>query len=103
MLLPDHETEVDFLNCDAISHTVVNLLKDNRSRALTVGIHGDWGAGKSSILKMIESQLKSDKNVTCLWFNGWAFEGFEDAKTALIKVTINEIRRQRSAIGKVKE
>jgi predicted KAP-like P-loop ATPase len=103
MLLPDHETEVDFLNCDAISRTVVNLLKENRNRALTVGIHGDWGAGKSSILKMIESQLKSDKNVTCLWFNGWAFEGFEDAKTALIEVTIAELSRQRSTIGKVKE
>lgn len=103
MLIPDHETEVDFLNCDAISHTVVELLKDNRSRALTIGIHGDWGAGKSSILKMIESELKTDKNVACLWFNGWAFEGFEDAKTVLIQVTIAELCRQRSSVGKVKE
>lgn len=103
MLIPDHETEVDFLNCDAISRTVVELLKDNRSRALTIGIHGDWGAGKSSVLKMVETELKSDKNVACLWFNGWAFEGFEDAKTVLIKVTIAELFRQRSAVGKMKE
>lgn len=103
MLIPDHETEVDFLNCDAISRTVVELLKDNRRRALTVGIHGDWGAGKSSILKMIESQLKADKNIACLWFNGWAFEGFDDAKTVLIEVTITELCRQRSTVGKVKE
>ena len=102
-MIPDHETEVDFLNCDAISRTVVELLKDNRNRALTVGIHGDWGAGKSSVLKMVESELKPDKNVACLWFNGWAFEGFEDAKTVLIEVTISELCRQRSAVGKVKE
>lgn len=103
MLIPDHETQVDFLNYESISRTVVELLKDNRRRALTIGIHGDWGAGKSSILKMIESELSADKNVACLWFNGWAFEGFDDAKTVLIGVTISELCRQRSTIGKVKE
>ncbi len=30
MLLPDHETAVDFLNYEAISKTVVELLRDNR-------------------------------------------------------------------------
>jgi predicted KAP-like P-loop ATPase len=103
MLIPDHETEVDFLNCEAISRTVVQLLKDSRKRALTIGIHGDWGAGKSSILKMIEYELSKDKNVACLWFNGWAFQGFDDAKTVLIEATIAELVRQRSMIGKVKE
>ena len=103
MLLPDHETEFDYLNCEAISQTVVELLRGNRRRPLTVGIHGDWGAGKSSILKMIEAQLGSDANVAVLWFNGWTFEGFDDAKTVLIESTINELLRQRSTVGKVKE
>jgi predicted KAP-like P-loop ATPase len=103
MLIPDHETEVDFLNCEAISRTVVQLLRDNRNRALTVGIHGDWGAGKSSILKMVEHELGQDKDVACLWFNGWAFQGFDDAKTVLIEATITELCRQRSTVGKVKQ
>jgi predicted KAP-like P-loop ATPase len=103
MLLPDHETAVDFLNYEAISRTVVELLRENRARALTVGIHGDWGAGKSSVLKMVETDLKKDKDVACLWFNGWTFQGFDDAKTVLIENTISELVRQRSAVGKVKE
>ena len=103
MLIPDYETEVDFLNCEAISRTVVEVLKVNRNRPLTVGIHGDWGAGKSSILKMIENDLGSDEHVACLWFNGWAFEGFDDAKTVFIEATITELCRKRSTIGKVKE
>lgn len=103
MLIPDHETAVDFLNYEAISHTVIELLKDNRQRALTIGIHGDWGAGKSSVLKMIESGITEDKKVACLWFNGWAFQGFDDAKTVLIEATISELIRQRSGVGKVKE
>ena len=103
MLIPDHETTVDFLNYEAISGTVVELLKDSRQRALTVGIHGDWGAGKSSVLKMIESAMAEDENVACLWFNGWAFQGFDDAKTVLIEATLAELARQRSDIGRVKE
>lgn len=103
MLIPDCETTVDFLNYEAISRTVVDLLKGNRQRALSVGIHGDWGAGKSSILKMVESEVCADKEVACLWFNGWAFQGFEDAKIVLIEATIEELCRQRSDVDKVKE
>jgi predicted KAP-like P-loop ATPase len=103
VLIPDHETKVDFLNCEAISQTVAEILKDNRHRALTIGIHGDWGAGKSSILKMVESELSADSKVACLWFNGWTFEGFDDAKTVLIEATITELCRQRSNYAKVKE
>lgn len=103
MLLPDHETAVDFLNYEAISKTVIGLLRENRKHALTVGIHGDWGAGKSSVLKMIEMEIGKDSALTCLWFNGWTFQGFDDAKTVLIENTVSELRRQRSAFGKVEE
>src|ERR1700693_2119424 len=103
MLLPDQETAVDFLNYEAISKTIVELLRDNRQRALTMGIHGDWGAGKSSVLKMVEAEIGGDNRVACLWFNGWTFQGFDDAKTVLIEATIAELCRQRSMMGKVKE
>jgi len=103
MLIPDHETVVDFLNYEAIANTVVALLAGNRQRALTIGIHGDWGAGKSSILKMVDATLSEDKKVACLWFNGWTFQGFDDAKTVLIETTISELCRQRSSVGKVRD
>jgi hypothetical protein len=44
-VIPDHQTAVDFLNYEAIAETAIELLKDNRKRALSIGIHGDWGAG----------------------------------------------------------
>jgi predicted KAP-like P-loop ATPase len=102
LLIPDQETAVDFLNYEAVAKTVVALLKENRQHALTIGIHGDWGAGKSSVLRMVESGMSSDSEVACLWFNGWTFQGFDDAKTVLIEVIVSELVRQRGTVGKVK-
>ncbi|MCY3542153.1 MAG: P-loop NTPase fold protein [Gammaproteobacteria bacterium] len=103
MLIPDHETEVDYLNCEVISQTVVELLKTSRDRPLTVGVHGDWGAGKSSVLKMIEAEFSTDESVAVLWFNGWMFEGFDDAKTVMIESIVTELLKQHSKIDGVKE
>ncbi len=103
MLIPDHETAVDFLNYEAVAKTVVALLQEDREHALTIGIHGDWGAGKSSVLKMTQTAMEGDKSVACLWFNGWRFQGFDDAKTVLIETIITELCRQRSSYGRVKE
>lgn len=103
MLIPDHETAIDFLNYEAIAKTVADLLRESRHRALTIGVHGDWGAGKSSVLKMVEASMAGDSAVACLWFNGWTFQGFDDAKTVLIESIITELARQHSTVGKVKK
>ena len=49
MILTDNETKVDLLNNEAIAATIVKLSRDRPDQPVTVGVHGDWGAGKSSI------------------------------------------------------
>ena len=81
MILTDNETS----NNEAIAITIIDLLRKRPDRPLTIGVHGDWGAGKSSVLEMIEAGFVNDDKVLCLKFNGWRFQGFEDAKIALIE------------------
>jgi len=57
MILTDNETRVDLLNNEAIAKTIIALLREQPARPITIGVHGDWGAGKSSILEMIEAGL----------------------------------------------
>jgi predicted KAP-like P-loop ATPase len=73
MIVTDNETKVDLLNNEAIAKTIIELLREKPERAVTMGVHGDWVAGKSSILEMIENGLASDKDVLCIKFNGWRF------------------------------
>ena len=59
MILSDNETKVDLLNNEAIAKTIVSLIKDSKEQPISIGIHGDWGAGKSSILEMVENEVKT--------------------------------------------
>lgn len=100
-ILSDQETRVDLLNNEAIASTIVTLLRDRPDRPVTVGVHGDWGAGKSSVLEMIEAGLEEQDKVLCLKFNGWRFQGFEDAKIALLEGIVTGLVERRPALGKV--
>ncbi|WP_306475827.1 Qat anti-phage system ATPase QatA [Methyloversatilis sp.] len=98
MILTDNETKVDLLNNEAIAKTIIELLREKPDHAVTIGVHGDWGAGKSSILEMIENGLNADEDVLCIKFNGWRFQGFEDAKIALIEGIVTGLIDQRSLL-----
>lgn len=100
MILSDNETKVDLLNNEAIAKTIITLLRERPDNPVTIGVHGDWGAGKSSILEMIEATLDDDKKVLCIKFNGWRFQGFEDAKIALIEGIVTGLIEKRPALTK---
>lgn len=103
VILTDNETKVDLLNNEAIAKTIIELLREKPERAVTIGIHGDWGAGKSSILEMIEANLEADDRVLCLKFNGWRFQGFEDAKIALIEGIVTGLIEKRPLLRQAGE
>lgn len=103
MILTDNETKVDLLNNEAIAATIVKLLRERPDRPVTIGVHGDWGAGKSSILEMIEAGLEAEEKVLCLKFNGWRFQGFEDAKIALIEGIVTGLIEKRPMLTKAGE
>ncbi|AWI88445.1 MULTISPECIES: Qat anti-phage system ATPase QatA [Methylobacteriaceae] len=98
--LSDVETKVDLLNNEAIAKTIVRLISEKSEHAISVGVHGDWGAGKSSVLEMVADGLSKDGKVLCLKFNGWQFQGFEDAKIALIEGVLLGLIENRSLWSK---
>ncbi len=91
----DSETEMDFLDFDYLIDTVSNIIKNDALVPSTVGVYGDWGSGKSSLINMSINSLKEAKDTESIYFNGWLFEDYEDAKTALLGNILDTIEQNR--------
>lgn len=96
MMWRDSETELDYLDFDYLIETVSNIIKNDDLLPSTIGVYGDWGSGKSSLINMSIASLKDNKETECIYFNGWLFEDYEDAKTALLGNILDTIERNRT-------
>jgi predicted KAP-like P-loop ATPase len=53
---------------------------------ISIGVFGDWGAGKSTILELTKASLESDEQEYIqVHFDAWTFQGYDDAKAALLE------------------
>lgn len=82
----DNETTTDLIGFKVHADLIRSVVTDPSLLPVVLGVFGDWGGGKSSIMKMLAQDLNTDQHedTICLYFNGWMFEGYEDAKTALL-------------------
>jgi len=84
----DNITDKDFLGFDVHANLIKELIKDEKMQPLTIGLFGDWGSGKSSILEVLKKDFEKEEKTACLYFNGWVFEGYDDAKAALLETIL---------------
>lgn len=97
----DQEARVDLLGHHRIAQTLVSIMQQEALRPLTIGIHGSWGAGKSSVLSLVDAQLRDDPHTLCFTFNGWLYQGYEDTKSALMETVVHELLKRRSTSQQV--
>ncbi len=101
----DVETTNDLLNFGIVADTAAQLIRDSGNEPLSIGISGSWGSGKSSLVKMIGKSLEGDdENYLFLEFNAWLYQGFDDAKMALLQsvsdMLLEEAKKQETLIDK---
>jgi predicted KAP-like P-loop ATPase len=92
----DNETTEDLLGFQYLAAAVVSIVKNEDLLPATIGVFGDWGGGKSTLIEIVRTQLttEDEKNAgtIVLSFNGWLFEGYEGAKTALMGTILEELQ-----------
>ena len=101
----DIEAKVDLLNFNLVAEAAAQLIRDSGGQPLTIGISGGWGVGKSTLVKMIGETLSkdsdADKKFVFLEFNAWLYQGFDDARQALLQAVSDkliEISKDRQTI-----
>jgi len=100
----DNETTEDLLGFKVHAELITEVVKDDLLLPITIGVFGDWGSGKSSILKITKEQLDElDDGTFVLYFNGWLFEGYDDAKAALLESIVKAFEENERFVPKVKE
>ena len=87
---PDKETNIDYLNFGYLVDLIVEIAMNRELTPSTIGLYGDWGSGKSSLMKLAQEKIEKlskakketdEKDIPktlCIEFNGWLFEGYED-------------------------
>jgi predicted KAP-like P-loop ATPase len=93
----DNETTVDYVNFRLVAKACAELIRDTGGEPISIGISGGWGVGKSSLVRMVASELSPEQGAgektaaaekskyVVVTFNPWLYQGFEDARTALLQ------------------
>lgn len=103
----DNASEVDILFYEPYADVIADIVCNKTYNPLTIGVFGVWGAGKSTLLNLVQQKVdektgKSKKTI-CFTINAWTFEGYEDAKIALMEALLRELKENKSVPEKVKE
>lgn len=111
----DNETSHDLLGFKVHADLVRSVVTNPKLLPVTLGVFGDWGSGKTSIMKMLEHDLDSEnypsgspekekyEKIAVLYFNGWLFEGYDDAKSALLSSILLQLGEHKRFGPKIKE
>lgn len=98
----DNETTVDYLNFGVVADACAKLLQQAQGHPISIGVSGGWGAGKSSLVRMIAARLAGSaepgKNIyVVVTFNPWLYQDFEGARSALLQMVGDEVLRRAGA------
>lgn len=85
----DNDTDIDYLNFSGVAQTVAELIVQANARPVSIGISGAWGVGKSSMIRLVQAELRSrtsdDRKFLFVSFNAWLYQGYDDARAALME------------------
>jgi len=79
--------------------TVLSRVAENTSGPFTIGIFGDWGTGKTSLMRLIEEKLISKDKIIPVWFNAWRYEKEDEPLFPLVATIIRHIEKNSSFLN----
>ncbi len=94
--LPIDNSSKDLFSTEKYAKAISSFILQNDS-PLTISIQGEWGSGKTSIMKMIKNELCVPKGnekhkYEAIWLNSWQYYINNDSKRASQEMILEIIR-----------
>lgn len=99
----DRPTGNDLLGYGPLVTGIVRLLsEDSTNLPMTIGVTGEWGAGKTSLMMQVRDGLvASEVPWTPVWFDAWKFQGRDSIWAGLAREVYAQAQAQRrTAVGR---
>ncbi len=91
----DNESSIDYIDFEYIADLVNKIVLSDDLLPASIGVYGDWGSGKSSIMSMSQKAIiKKDNKALTINFNAWLFEGYGDTKNTVINCILDSIEER---------
>jgi len=93
LIITDNFSKLPILDFDSYTNAIVKMIKNSYPN-FTIGIYGDWGTGKTTLMKSIEKQFEgNEENILTVWFDAWKYENEKQfALIPLLKVISYSIK-----------
>lgn len=98
----DNASEIDILFYQPYAQFVADTICERDNTPLTVGLFGNWGAGKSTLVNLVRTELDKKDKAIIIDTNAWLYEGYTDAKTSLMETITTELSVHQKASQTVK-
>lgn len=87
-IISDTPAENDKFNAHKKIAFAINNIIENQEGGKTIGLEGNWGSGKSTIVKIISSIHSPQKKITTFNFDAWVHQG-EPLRRVFLESLIN--------------
>lgn len=88
---PVADPESDLLGASGPAEQLAALLvASRRSTPFTLSVDSGWGTGKSTLMRLVEKELREKHGARTVWYNAWSSTGAEPALEGLIKSVLGE-------------
>lgn len=92
-VLADNPSRRDLLGLSAVAQAVADVVCADNLEPITVGLHGPWGSGKSSLLGHVRAELSRRGTTLIVEINPWEFDDQEDVKGTIIATVLDELMK----------
>jgi predicted KAP-like P-loop ATPase len=84
----------DGLGFETYAQVLATAAADTKG-PFTIGVFGEWGTGKTSLMRLIKKNLEASPNIVTVWFNAWRYDKEDHPIVPLVGTIVHELEKHK--------